>query len=367
MKPRKAQVRDKLRITGAIARKDIVDAVKNKTTAIIVAATFMLILSSKALPLLLDLRGALQVVVYDAGEAAFLTQPEEDDDVILYLVPSLVDLEDTISESRGKIIGIVLPADFDDKIDQNGKAEVEGYTAHWINAEDEAEMRTILEAKLTHSVGKPVSIHTQGNKIYPWPDSGGQPFMVALVLLVAVTLITVMVVPQLMIEEKETRTLDALFLSPATVNEVVAGKALAGLVFALLGAGVVLVFNAAMVQNWPLTLAALLSGALFAVAVGLLLGIVVDDQQSMNLVLGFVFIFLIFPAFLVNVMGPDWPEWVRIILPWIPTVALSNVLRISFSDTLEMGEIIGGLAIVLVSAAALYAIATWRMSKLEME
>jgi ABC-2 type transport system permease protein len=191
--------------------------------------------------------------------------------------------------------------------------------------------------------------------------------MVALVLLVAVTLITVMVVPQLMIEEKETRTLDALFLSPASVNEVVAGKALAGIVLALIGAGVVLVFNAMMIQNWALTLLALLCGALFAVAVGLLLGTVVEDQQSLNLVLGIVFVFLVFPAFLINVMGPDWPEWVRIILPWIPTVALSNVLRISFSDTLETSEIVGGLAIVLVSAAALYALVTWRMSQLERE
>jgi ABC-2 type transport system permease protein len=191
--------------------------------------------------------------------------------------------------------------------------------------------------------------------------------MVALVLLVAVILITVMVVPQLMIEEKETRTLDALFLSPASVSEIVAGKALAGIVFALLGAGVVLVFNAMMIQNWALTLATLLCGALFAVAVGLLLGTVVEDQQSLNLVLGFVFVFLIFPAFLVNAMGPNWPEWVRIILPWIPTVALSNLLRISFSDTLEIGEIIGGLVLVLVSAAALYALVTWRMSQLERE
>jgi ABC-2 type transport system permease protein len=325
----------------------------------------MLILSSRALPLLLDIRGVLQVVAYDAGEAEFLAQPGEDDDVVLYRVPSQADLKDTISESRGNIIGIAIPADFDDSIDQNGSAEVEGYVAHWVNSESLVEMRTILEAKLTHAVGKPVSINTEGNEIIPKPDSGGQPFMVALVLLVAVTLITVMVVPQLMIEEKETRTLDALFLSPASVNEVVAGKALAGIVFALIGAGVVLVFNAMMIQNWALTLLALMCGAFFAVAVGLLLGSVVDDQQSLNLVLGFVFVFLVFPAFLVKVMGPDWPELIRIILPWIPTVALSNVLRISFSDTLETSEIVGGLAIVLVSAAALYALVTWRMSQLE--
>ncbi len=367
MKPRGRSVRETLRITGAIARKDIVDAVKNKTTAIIIAATFMLVLSSKALPLLLDLRGVQQVVVYDAGEAEFLDQPSEDDEVVLYRVPSQADLEDTISESRGKIIGIAIPADFDDRISQNGTAEVEGYIAHWVNSGDQVEMRTILEAKLTHAVGKPVSINIQGNELYPRPDSGGQPFMVAIVLLVAVTLITVMVVPQLMIEEKETRTLDALFLSPASVKEVVAGKALAGIVFALLGAGVVLVFNATMIQNWALTLVALLCGALFAVAVGLLLGVVVEDQQSLNLVLGFVFVFLVIPAFLVNVMGPNWPELVRVILPWIPTVALSNVLRISFSNTLEISEIIGRLAIVLVSAAALYALAAWRMSHLERE
>jgi ABC-type Na+ efflux pump permease subunit len=365
MKTRRRQVRDRLRIIGAIARKDIVDALKAKTTLILVVATFMLILSSRALPLLLDLRGILQVIAYDPGQAEFLAQPTEDADVVLYQAPSQSELEDTIRESRGKLIGIVIPSGFDDQINQKGSASVEGYAAHWINSEDLIEMRTILEAKITRVVGKPVSINVEGNEIYPKPDSGGQPFMVSLVLLIAITLITVMVVPQLMIEEKDTRTLDVLFISPASSSDILAGKTLAGLVFALVGAGVVLLFNAGMVQNWGLVIVAVLCGALFAVALGLLLGTVLDNQQSMELALGVVFVILIFPAFLVQVMSAAWPEWLRIVLPWIPTVALNNMIRISFSNAVEAEEIVLGIAIVLTGAVTLFGLAAWRMRKLE--
>jgi len=365
MKSRRNRVRDRLRIIGAIARKDIVDAVKTKTTLVIVAATFMLILSSRALPLLLDQRGILQVVLYDAGDAEFLRQPAEDEEVTLHQVPSLSELEDALRESSGKTIGIAVPADFDDQLSQNNTAVVEGYAAHWVSPEDLDEIRTILEAKITRAAGKPVSIHTGGNEIYPRPDSGGRPFMVALVLLIAITLITVMVVPQLMIEEKETRTLDVLLISPASANDVIAGKTLAGIVFALVGAGVVLLFNTAMVQSWALLIAAVLCGAIFAVALGLLLGTILENQQSMEFALGIVFVFLIFPAFLMQVMNAEWPELVRNILPWIPTVALNSMVRTSFSDTLESTEIFTSIATVLVSAVILYALATWRMRKLE--
>ena len=82
------------------------------------------------------------------------------------------ELEDALRESSGKAIGIVVPADFDDRLSQYNTAALEGYAAHWVCPEDLDEMRTILEAKITWIAGKPVSIDTGGNENIPGLTAG---------------------------------------------------------------------------------------------------------------------------------------------------------------------------------------------------
>ena len=52
-----------------------------------------------------------------------------------------------------------------------------------------------------------------------------------------------MVVPLLLVEEKEKRTLDFLLASPASLKEIVAGKALTGVAYTVLIAGLLLFVN----------------------------------------------------------------------------------------------------------------------------
>ena len=80
------------------------------------------------------------------------------------------------------------------------------------------------------------------------------------------------VVPLLIVEEKEKRTLDFLLSSPASLNEIIAGKALTGVVYTRLIAGLLLGINRQSIQNWPLTLLTVVLGLLFVVGVGLVIG-----------------------------------------------------------------------------------------------
>ena len=63
-----------LRIIGAIASKDIVDGIKNRTILIIIGGLLFFVLINMSLPLLLKARQETRIVVYDAGESALLTQ-----------------------------------------------------------------------------------------------------------------------------------------------------------------------------------------------------------------------------------------------------------------------------------------------------
>ncbi|NIV39073.1 MAG: hypothetical protein GWN58_59555, partial [Anaerolineae bacterium] len=63
----RTNARERMRIIWAIAAKDIVDAIKNKTVITIVLGMATMMLSVQAFPLLLKLSATPRAIVYDAG------------------------------------------------------------------------------------------------------------------------------------------------------------------------------------------------------------------------------------------------------------------------------------------------------------
>jgi hypothetical protein len=156
--------------------------------------------------------------------------------------------------------------------------------------------------------------------------------------------------------------LDALLVSPASIRQVVMGKALAGLFYCLTGAGAVFALNAALILNWGLAIVAVVCGALFTVALGLLLGSVFEDKQQMTLWGFLVFNVLLVPAFL-SIMTDLLPSSVIAFLRWVPTVALTTLLRTSFTSSVPLGSVLGNLALLVASAGAVYAAVVWRVRR----
>ena len=331
---------DNLRIMWAIAAKDIVDAIKNKTTISIIVGVAFLMLSGQALPLLLKLKSIPSVVVYDAGESGLVAELKKSDDLGLRAARSQQEMQDAVGAAASPLLGLAIPANFDQTLETGGPVELAGYFVHWISPADAAEVEIFFEEKLTQVVGKQVRINTKGRAVYPVPDGGGHPFMVAMSLVTAILTICGAIVPFLMIEEKETHTLDALLVSPASIGQVVAGKATAGTFYGLMAAGVVFAFNLRMVAHWEVALLAALCGTLFAVAVGLLLGSLFDNPGSMNLWFGAALVVLLMPMFLVNTLGANAPAILRTIMSWIPSVLLIKVILISFSGSVPWGEVL---------------------------
>ena len=101
--------------------------------------------------------------------------------------------------------------------------------------------------------------------------------------------------PLLLVEEKEKRTLDFLLTSPASLTEIIAGKALTGVVYSVLFAGILLAVNYKLVGNWPLTLLTILVGILFVVAVGLFMGALFENTMQVNTWAGLALFVLLAP------------------------------------------------------------------------
>ena len=73
--------------------------------------------------------------------------------------------------------------------------------------------------------------------------------MISLSLAVVIITIGIILVPFLMIEEKENHTIEALMVSPAIYSQIVIGKAIAGTFYCLVAAAIVLLVNYAVIAQ----------------------------------------------------------------------------------------------------------------------
>jgi len=93
MKETNQPILESIRIIWAIALKDIVDAIKNRTTLTIILGTALLMLSSQALPFLLQFQDLPKAYAYDPGESANIeVLAEERSAFRVYQLPSVQDL-----------------------------------------------------------------------------------------------------------------------------------------------------------------------------------------------------------------------------------------------------------------------------------
>jgi hypothetical protein len=149
-----------------------------------------------------------------------------------------------------------------------------------------------------------------------------------------------------------------LLVSPAGSGQIVLGKGLTGLIYTMLSITIVLLVNPALVVNWPLALLAALCGAGLGVMLGLLLGTTVKVKEQLAIWLWVLIVPLLLPVFLSMLPGL-LPEPAISVVDWMPTVALSRVFRLSFSDRAPLAQFGPELALVAGCTALVYGLVAW--------
>jgi len=335
-----------LRIVWAIAAKDVGEGIRNKTILGNIVAMVFLVLFYRFAPVL-EGDDLPRLIVYDQGHSRLVIEMENSDQFKFYELSSLDRVELFVGEASEVRLGLVLPDGFDQALADGQPPVLDGYVAHWASRSEAAEIQAFFEGQLAELSGQAVRINME-NVVYHQVGWGGFSFLTALGGVVALVLMGT-TVTHLMLEEKQAKTIDALMVSPASAGQIVMGKAVAGLVYCLTASSMVFVFNAVVVVNWGLLVLATICGALFTVALGLLMGSLFETRQQMTM-WGFVLIsVLLLPVFMV-IMGDILPDVVAVNLRWFPTVALSRVMQMSFSDSAPLGQVVTNLATVLVGA-----------------
>jgi ABC-2 type transport system permease protein len=335
----------------AIGSKDLVDAFKNRTTLGIIVTALVFVVLYRFLPQFESLGESPRLALYDIGQSEWVAGWEVQSEFVVMEFASQDETERYVAGVSIPVLGLVLPENFDQIISSGGAVTLEGYIAHWIPEQDVEETRSFFEGKLSEDVGQPLTVDL--TPVYSRSDSRGYPWMAGTALLFTLAMGGMYVIPHLMLEEKQTRTMDTLLVSPVTYAELVAGKAFAGGLLTGIGGLIAFAVNSVLVQHWWVALLACASGTLFVVAAGLLLGSFVESKQQMTF-WGFLIMAIMLAPALLSTATRLLNDGVLAALRWTPSLALLNLARSSFSEQVSLQSIGLDLVVVLGWAAVLY-------------
>jgi ABC-type multidrug transport system permease subunit len=350
------------RIILAVAEKDMVEALRNRTLLLGAIGVLTLMLTGPVMSLLVNRAKPILVAYAPAGLQMFQAL-EQRDDLILIQVDSQAQMESYILQPDQANIGVVVPAM--EGVDPLEEIILEGYTAHWVSELRMQERVATFENAMNEISGLTVHINMENHRLYPSLDVSYQFTMIAMSLTTIILIMGLSLVPFLFIEEKESHTMEALLVSPAHFWQLAAGKLIAGAAYCLMAATIVIAFNFRIVVHWELLLPTVLLGTAFAVATGLLLGVLFENAASMGLWTGILIIVLLISP-LLQTMGADkLPAVLLSIISWLPSTAIYNLTLLSL-----LGEVptapIGQAALVLASTTVvLFGLIVWRMRQMD--
>jgi len=356
---------DNLFIIGNIALKDIRDAIKNRFVIYQIIAVTVILVSIKGLGLIIQ-PPATQIIVYDPSGSSLSEMLQDSPAFSVFPAASFDELQQSISNmgfGLGAELGLVIPPDFDEQVETTGQADISGYIS-WANRAKMAGIRAEAETALETLPFDPVEVNLDINITTPPAEIG---LLVGIVTIFAVTIILtvgIILVPALMIEEKQNRTLDALLVSPASIGQVVAGKALAGCFYILVTTLIVYIVYWSGVYYWGVALLFVIGALMFAVSVGLLFGVLFDRQEEMTGWLSLSLV-LISGSIFIELIDLDLPVFLERLLPWMPPVALAKIFWASFSSSVDYYLILNSLGIVLIVSGLIFGFIVYRIKQLD--
>jgi len=332
------------RVTAAIAAKDLVDALKNyRLLAIILMPIGFSVLFGL---LYRDTPTSAAIVAYDPGGSQIVKSIGELEGWSLWVANSEAAVEDTLTKQNA-LAGVVLPIDFDARLAAGDRPPLKIILNGAQNGRFGAR-RLLIDLVLAQS-GQPLPVDLAETTInLPSPNEAGgsasapasafqdlsvQGYLLVTWSMMGIAMVGMYMVPTLLVEETERKTLDALLVAPVSYIDLIVGKALVGIVYALLSAGLVFALNPVIpIHSVGALIGIGVLSALFATLIGLWFGGMLNNMQSLNAWSSFPLLAFLLPTFLIGL--PNNPLW-GVLQFFPPTHALEGVGRALSGESLE--------------------------------
>ncbi len=331
----KESLRDKLRIVWAIAAKDILEALKNKNTIAVLLTSLFVVFFYRGIPNLTSSGEKTALLVFDAGDSALIALLENAQNIRVYGFASEEQMKEEMGDAEIPELAVTIPEGFDQALERGESPELRGYAINWLRQADIDGLKSSMEAEISGLLGRDITIQMQAERVYNHPKSGGIGMWATLSVVFLVIMIGMTLIPHLMMEEKQTHTLEVLLVSPASAGKVISAKAIVGLFYCLAGAAVTMALYHRLVVHWGVVALATIALALFAVSIGLLLGIIVDNRGQLTLWAWVFLIPFLLPIFISQLEGL-LPDALIQVLRYIPTVVAFNLIRTSYAGSVPL-------------------------------
>jgi ABC-type Na+ efflux pump permease subunit len=357
--------RANLRIVAAIALKDVREAYRNRLVFSVIIGTVFLALNGGLLPALINRGSPPTAVVFDEGKSAVVRETAErlDGGGRLVAAASLEDMKTQVVQATGTWIGFVIPADFDDRRQSGAEIHLEAVAAHWADPEKVARTADYFAEQLSLSASAVVKITVAEEGLYPSVDSAGQPLINLLTQFLMLVVVGFAIVPLLFVEEKESRTMDILTVSPAGYVQILFGKLLAGMTYGLFIGIVIALVNLKQIVHWDILALTLFIGALFVVSVGMLIGVLADSPTAAAFWASPLLLLSALPVLFEAFFAGVWPAWLTDLLSWFPTSVILGMFRLSIAGSVPAWMVWQSLAVLGASSAAMYLLVVWVMRR----
>jgi ABC-2 type transport system permease protein len=348
-----------LYLAAAIARKDILAVLKNKVTLInffvILGMVWFFYFFSTTRPFDKE----IDVAVYNESQSELeqLNGIEVGEEYSFSFM-ELDSFDQMIRNMQYKELGLVIPAGFTRSLEAGEEVTLEGY-ALWMDRNSILEKETSYSAKLTELLGAPVRVEIGENVVisnHQYP-----PSQVSSNLMYVIFMSALILLPYVMLEEKETKTMEALQVSPADPLDIVLGKAITGMFYVTIVAAVAYAVNWAAITNWGLAVVAYLLCTLFTVGLALLMGVIFTSGQQMRI----WFLVVIFVILLPGMFSrePLLAPWLKTILQWNPSSAILNLFTYGITQGVPAADLWLNVGILLVSIVIVFAAVVWKVSR----
>lgn len=351
---------DTLYIAWTIGAKDILDALKNKNARPNIIIMVGMVVFFYWFGTLRPFDKDVSVVVYDEGNTSLTIESVTLGDGAKYSFRKASSLPEMENRMANQNLGLVIPADFDQVLASGGTPTLSGYI-FWVDRMKVADLEAKYTQAFTEILGKPVQVIIGQNIIIPQANVDGMQTTVAYQMVYFVFSTALLLIPHLMLEEKQTKTIDALLVSPASPGQVVLGKALAGFFYILVTGGLAMALFSLYIVNWGMALATFLGYALLAIGLGLAVGSLIQSMKQLGLWMVVLILFLVVPPLFY--MEPNLKAGIRMVLTWFPSSALASLFRFSCSTGVTPAQLWPNLAIAVVSIAAVFGLVIWKVQR----
>ena len=256
--------------------------------------------------------GKPRLGVADLGQSEWVAIGRAHESILLYEYPSAEALR--TATAAGEVdMGLVLPANLDSQLQSGQTADLTVYLWGESLLKDRALVGTAMAGMFHQLAGQepPLTIQTTvlgDGESLSW-DKRLLPLMVIMTMILGGS----MVPATSLVQEKEKRTLTAVVTSAVSLEEVFVAKGLMGWLVSLSMGIFILILNRAFgTQPW-LLVGLLALGALMAATIGVLLGALTKDINTLFATVKGLGLVLYAPAFLY--LFPSVPTWVSQLFP----------------------------------------------------